>query len=161
MKLLGEDLQERLFATLQERCEYMELMTGLSVSRSTMCRAIARIGPTRKKGASRDRARRVLKGGLASDGGRGGRTGEAPLRGGVWDAHLPGAALRLRTQGRAITAFGAAQAGQEHDLALEHELGGDGPVPDGGGSDHRRGLRGVRGAGASSEPSSGAGSGHG
>jgi transposase len=50
MKLLGEDLQERLFATLQERCEYMELMTGLSVSRSTMCRAIARIGPTRKKG---------------------------------------------------------------------------------------------------------------
>ena len=50
MKLLGEDLQERLFATLQERCEYMELMTGISVSRSTMCRAIARIGPTRKKG---------------------------------------------------------------------------------------------------------------
>lgn len=50
MKLFKEDLKERPFATLQERCDYVEFMTGLSVSRSTMCRAIARIGPTRKKG---------------------------------------------------------------------------------------------------------------
>jgi transposase len=50
MKLLEEDLKERPFATLQERCDYVEAITGLSVSRSTMCRAIARIGPTRKKG---------------------------------------------------------------------------------------------------------------
>jgi transposase len=50
MKLLQEDLAERPFATLRERCEYGEFTTGLSVSRSTMCRAIARIGPTRKKG---------------------------------------------------------------------------------------------------------------
>src|SRR5215218_9309098 len=49
-KLLEKDLKERPFATLQERCDYIEVMTGLSVSRSTMCRAIARIGPTRKKG---------------------------------------------------------------------------------------------------------------
>src|SRR3712207_3211411 len=35
---------------LQDRCEYIEVMTGISVSRSTMCRAIARIGSTRKKG---------------------------------------------------------------------------------------------------------------
>ncbi len=48
--LFEEDLKERPFATLQERCDYVEVMTGLSVSRSTMCRAIARIGPTRKKG---------------------------------------------------------------------------------------------------------------
>ncbi len=50
MKLLEEDLKERPFVTLQERCDYVEAMTGLCVSRSTMCRAIARIGPTRKKG---------------------------------------------------------------------------------------------------------------
>jgi transposase len=50
MRLLEEDLRERPFASLQERCEYVELMTGLSVSPSTMCRAIARIGTTRKKG---------------------------------------------------------------------------------------------------------------
>jgi transposase len=43
-------LKERPFATLQERCDYMEVMTGLSVSRSTMWSAIARIGPPRKKG---------------------------------------------------------------------------------------------------------------
>jgi transposase len=49
-RLLVADLEERPYATLQERCEYVEAITGLSVSRSTMCRAIARIGPTRKKG---------------------------------------------------------------------------------------------------------------
>jgi transposase len=49
-KLLEQDLKERPFATLRERCDYVDAMTGISVSRSTMCRAIARIGPTRKKG---------------------------------------------------------------------------------------------------------------
>src|SRR3712207_8569180 len=49
-KLLEDDLHERPFARLRDRCEYIEVITGLSVSRSTMCRAIARIGPTRKKG---------------------------------------------------------------------------------------------------------------
>ena len=50
MKLLKENIKERPFATLQERRDYVEVLTGLSVSRSTMCRSIARIGPTRKKG---------------------------------------------------------------------------------------------------------------
>jgi len=50
MKLLREDLAERPFATLRERCEYVGFTTGLWVSRSTMCRAIARLGSTRKKG---------------------------------------------------------------------------------------------------------------
>jgi len=49
-KLLEEDLKERPFVTLRERCEYVEAISGVSVSRSTMCRSIARIGPTRKKG---------------------------------------------------------------------------------------------------------------
>ena len=49
-RLLAADLEERPYLTLRERCEYIDVMTGLSVSRSTMCRAIARIGPTRKKG---------------------------------------------------------------------------------------------------------------
>ena len=52
LKLLEEDLRERPFATLRERCEYIGLVTGIWVSRSTMCRAIARIGPTRKKGGA-------------------------------------------------------------------------------------------------------------
>jgi transposase len=51
-KLLEEDLEERPFASLQERCEYIGAITGISVSRSTMCRAIARVGPTRKKGGA-------------------------------------------------------------------------------------------------------------
>ena len=49
-KLLEEDLRERPFATLRERCEYVDAISGVSLSRSTMCRAIARIGSTRKKG---------------------------------------------------------------------------------------------------------------
>lgn len=49
-KLLEDDLKERPYLTLQDRCEYIEVMTGLSVSRSTMCRTIARIGQSRKKG---------------------------------------------------------------------------------------------------------------
>jgi transposase len=49
-KLLEEDLKERPFATLTERCEYVEAVSGVSVSRSTMCRTIARVGSTRKKG---------------------------------------------------------------------------------------------------------------
>jgi transposase len=49
-KLLEEDLKERPFVTLRERCDYVEAIGGVSVSRSTMCRAIARIGSTRKKG---------------------------------------------------------------------------------------------------------------
>ena len=49
-RLLAADLEERPYLTLQERRDYVEAMTGLAVSRSTMCRAIARIGSTRKKG---------------------------------------------------------------------------------------------------------------
>jgi transposase len=49
-KLLEEDLKERPFVTLRERCDYVEAVGGVSVSRSTMCRAIARLGKTRKKG---------------------------------------------------------------------------------------------------------------
>jgi transposase len=49
-KLLEGDLRERPFVTLRERCEYVEAISGVSVSRSTMCRAIARLGKTRKKG---------------------------------------------------------------------------------------------------------------
>lgn len=49
-KLLKDDLTERPFASLQDRCDYIETVMGLSVSRSTMCRAIAWIGSTRKKG---------------------------------------------------------------------------------------------------------------
>src|SRR5215217_9592846 len=55
-KLLKADLKQRPFATLQERCDYIHALTGLSVSRSTICRAIARIGSSRKKGDEFQRA---------------------------------------------------------------------------------------------------------
>ena len=50
-KLLEADLKQRPFATLQEeRGDYLHALTGFSVSRSTICRAISRIGSSRKKG---------------------------------------------------------------------------------------------------------------
>jgi transposase len=52
-KLLEVDLKKRPFVRLQDRCDYIETVTGIPVSRSTMCRAIARIGSTRKKGDAR------------------------------------------------------------------------------------------------------------
>jgi transposase len=52
-KLLEEDLKKRPFVTLQQRCDFVEAISGVSVSRSTMCRAIARMGSTRKKGDER------------------------------------------------------------------------------------------------------------
>ncbi len=50
-RLLEEDLKERPFVTLQERCEYLRVVAGLEVSRSVVCRAIRRRGSTRKKGS--------------------------------------------------------------------------------------------------------------
>ena len=42
-RLLAEDLRERPFVTLRERREWVRTLTGLSVSRSTVCRAVARL----------------------------------------------------------------------------------------------------------------------
>src|ERR687898_502047 len=39
-KLLEEDLKERPFVTLQERCDYLQAVAGLEVSRSVVCRTI-------------------------------------------------------------------------------------------------------------------------
>ena len=55
-KLLEEDLEERPFVTLRQRCDYLEAISGVSVSPSTMCRSIARIGSTRKKGGQAPRS---------------------------------------------------------------------------------------------------------
>jgi len=49
-RLLAADLEERPYPTLRERRDYLETVRGLSVSRATVCRAVARIGSTRKKG---------------------------------------------------------------------------------------------------------------
>ncbi len=52
-KLLEEDLKERPFITLQQRCEYLRAVASVEVSRSTLCRAIKRMRSTRKKGVDR------------------------------------------------------------------------------------------------------------
>jgi transposase len=49
-KLLEEDLKERPFVVLQQRCDYLRVVAGLQVSRSVVCRTIKRMDSTRKKG---------------------------------------------------------------------------------------------------------------
>ena len=49
-KLLEEDLKERPFVILQQRCDYLRAVAGLEVSRSVVCRTIKRVNSTRKKG---------------------------------------------------------------------------------------------------------------
>ena len=50
-RLLAANAQERPFATLSERGEYLRVVTGVSVSDSTVCRELKRMEHTRKKGA--------------------------------------------------------------------------------------------------------------
>jgi transposase len=60
-KLLEEDLKEHPYATLQERRDYIEALSGISVSRH--------------------RARRVREGGMEGDGGREDLSREIGVRG--------------------------------------------------------------------------------
>lgn len=50
-RLLTADVEERPFATLSERREYLKVVAGIWVSNSTVCREIKRMAHTRKKGA--------------------------------------------------------------------------------------------------------------
>ena len=49
-KLLEADVQERPFAKLSERQQYLQSVAGLSVSESTLSRALRKMGFGRKKG---------------------------------------------------------------------------------------------------------------
>ena len=50
-KLLEDDLEDRPFVTLGQRCEYLRAVAGVRISRSALCRTIKRMEWTRKKGA--------------------------------------------------------------------------------------------------------------
>ena len=49
-RLLEADLQERLSATLAQRCEYLHRVADVGVSESTLSRMLKRLGLSRKKG---------------------------------------------------------------------------------------------------------------
>ena len=52
-KLLEEDIKERAFVTLQQRCEYLRVVASLEASRSIVSRATKRMNSTSKKGEDR------------------------------------------------------------------------------------------------------------
>ena len=49
IKLLEEDLRARLTATYEQRGNFLEALLGMRVSKATICRAVKRLGYTRKK----------------------------------------------------------------------------------------------------------------
>jgi transposase len=49
-KLLEEDVEERLAATIPERCRFLRSATGKSLSTSTIRRLLKRLGFSRKNG---------------------------------------------------------------------------------------------------------------
>jgi transposase len=49
-RLLEADVEERPWAKLLDRCEYLRKVAGVRVSESTISRAIRRLGFSRKKG---------------------------------------------------------------------------------------------------------------
>jgi transposase len=97
---LEEDLEERPAATLRQRREFLRAVAGVSVSESTVSRALGRLGWSRKKIAGSGRARRVLEGRLAGDGRRRPRRRRAAgVRRRDGRQRLAPAALRLVAQG--------------------------------------------------------------
>ena len=50
MRLLEEDLRARPTVSYRQRAEYLFKVLGVKVSVPTICRAIKRLGYTRKKG---------------------------------------------------------------------------------------------------------------
>ena len=60
-KLLVEDLQERPWATHSQRAEFLYVVSGVSVSEATVCRAVRRVRRSRKKIKGGSRTRRVLE----------------------------------------------------------------------------------------------------
>lgn len=82
MRLLEEDLHERPTVTYENRAQLLHCLLGVEVSKATICRAIRRLGYTRKKDQwVLQRERRVLEGCLASNGGRADRGRATGIRG--------------------------------------------------------------------------------
>jgi transposase len=99
--LLEEDLEERPAATLRQRREFLRRVAGVSVSESTLSRALRRLGWSRKEIAGSGRARRVPEGRLEGDGRRGDGRGAACVRGRDGRQRFAFAIIRLVAQGGA------------------------------------------------------------
>ncbi|WP_156787741.1 hypothetical protein [Rubrobacter xylanophilus] len=78
-KLLETDVEERPFAKLSQRQEYLKKACGVSASESMLSRAIRAMGFSRKKDAGCERAGRVREGGFPDDGSLSGRAGAPGL----------------------------------------------------------------------------------
>src|SRR5215207_13540 len=141
-KLLEEDVKERPAAAVSERRRFLEHTTGKVLSDSTVLRLLKRMGFSQKTDCGDGGARRVAESRLEGGACLENRPEAARLRGRDGHEHLAFGAARLvatRTKGLLL---GASQSGIEHHAAFEHDDGGHGPVPSGGGhDDYWRGLR--------------------
>src|SRR5215212_9925724 len=160
-RLLEEDVSRRPYAAVRERAAFVRAASGVALSVSTVRRLLRRLGFSQKTEPGCVGARRVREVCLEG-GGLGKARGRAPRvrrRDGL--QHLALAAVRMVEGRRAPAGRGPEELGQEPHAAFEHEHRRHGTVGGGGGGDHQGGLRGLRRAGAGSEPLAGTGGGHG
>ena len=65
-RLLEEDLHRRPEATYRQRAKLLLGLLGVRVSEATLCRAVKRLGYTRKKTSGYERTGRVVEGSLVA-----------------------------------------------------------------------------------------------
>jgi transposase len=160
-RLLEADLEERPSATLSERREYLGGVAGLSVSESTVSRMLRRLGWCRKKDLWERQSATSFEVRLAATVRPDCRGRAFGIRGRDGSERLAFAALRLVAPRAAGPREGAAQLGQERDLAGEHHSPRLGSLPSGRRLDHKGGLRDLPGARLGSNPGARAGRGAG
>src|SRR5215213_3655178 len=127
-KLLEADLEERPAATLPQRREFLARVAGVSVSDSTVSRALRRLGWSRKKIGGSERTRRVPEGRLEDRCRRRRVGGALRVRGRVRHEHLAAPAVRLVEAGeRAPAGVVLRNWGKNVTLLSSMTLSGMGP----------------------------------
>jgi hypothetical protein len=117
-RILEADVQERPFAKLADKREYLRKVAGVSVSESTLSRVPRKMGFGRKKDAGCERAIRVPEGVRSGDGDLLDRVGSLGVRGLMLEQHFAGAPLRMGQERRAGAPERSSQLGQERNPPL-------------------------------------------
>src|SRR5215211_8164385 len=161
MRPYSEDLRARIVAAVESGMPKTEAARTFGVSPSSVkryCRLAANEEPLapRKGGGRPPKTNAVIERLL-----REARSLPPGVRGRDGREHLALAAVRMVEGGRAPAGRGPEELGQERHAALQYDAPRHGTVRGGGGGNHEGGLRGLRRAGAGSEPLARSGDHHG
>lgn len=155
-KLLEEDVKECPAATVYERCCFLQIITGKSLSSFTLKRLLKRMSFSQKTQCGGAEARLVSKSSMEGDGLGGGGPAPAGFCGRDGGKYLPLSPACVVAPRAASILLGSPQPWPENHLAGQHERGGYVTSVGGGGSDHRCRLRALHRGGTRAEAATGA-----